>query len=249
MHEYLNYFTEIEERFCRRRGTVVLCSTLDWALMETWKDAGIPLVAVLRGIDATFDRFDARPSKTRKINSLAWCAQEVLAAAEQMQDAAVGAHRDAGEQKNKGNAQSGLELASIAAFLDRNAKGLEELIPPLGRHSSGINANVPDSAASVIRNAIAILRDLATSLKATQIAPLEDLERRLTVLEERIIAALLAATANEGLVALRAEADRELAPYRRKMIAAQIDHLNRQFVNKRLLEKYRIPRLSLFYMT
>ncbi len=81
MQNYFNYFTEIEELFQRRRGTGLLLSTLDWALIETWKDAGIPLEAVLRGIDSTFDTYDRRPVKTKKINSLAYCSQEVLAAA------------------------------------------------------------------------------------------------------------------------------------------------------------------------
>jgi len=48
VENYFNYFTEIEEHFQRRRGTLLLLSPLDWALMETWKDAGIPLEAVLR---------------------------------------------------------------------------------------------------------------------------------------------------------------------------------------------------------
>src|SRR5580658_4997798 len=121
MQEYFKYFTEIEAHFCRRRGTVVLCSTLDWALMETWKDAGIPLEAVLRGIDAAFDRYDAKASKTRKINSLAWCAQEVLAAAEETQDAAVGAHR-------ADKRQTGLELGAIGSYLENNAADLEGLL-------------------------------------------------------------------------------------------------------------------------
>jgi len=90
VENYFNYFTEIEERFQRRRGTGLLLSTLDWALIETWKDAGIPLAAVLAGIDATFDRYDRRPSKTRKVNGLAYCSQEVLAAAEDMKEAAIG---------------------------------------------------------------------------------------------------------------------------------------------------------------
>ena len=90
VENYFNYFTEIEEHFQRRRGTLTLLSPLDWALMEIWKDAGIPLEAVLRGIDATFDKWERRPRRTRKVNGLAYCAQEVLAAAEEMKEAAVG---------------------------------------------------------------------------------------------------------------------------------------------------------------
>ena len=90
MENYFNYFTEIEEQFLRRRGGGLLLTTLDWALIETWKDAGIPLEAALRGIDAAFDRYDLRTSKTKKVNSLAYCSQEVLSAAEDMKEAAVG---------------------------------------------------------------------------------------------------------------------------------------------------------------
>ena len=90
MENYFNYFTEIEQQYQRRRGTIVPLSTLDWTLIETWKDAGIPLEAVLRGVDMAFDRYDQRASKTKKVNSLAYCAQEVLASAEDMKEAAVG---------------------------------------------------------------------------------------------------------------------------------------------------------------
>ena len=78
---------------------MLVASTLDWVVMESWKDAEVPLEAVLRGIDATFDKYDRRPRKTRKINSLAYCLQEVLAAAEQMKEAAVGSTREARRQR------------------------------------------------------------------------------------------------------------------------------------------------------
>src|SRR5438477_9409532 len=95
-----------------------MLSTLDWALIETWKDAGIPLEAVLRGIDATFEKYDARPTKSRKVNALAYCAQEVLAAAEDMKEAAVGTVKESKPNK-------GFEPVEIAEFLRRNADELE----------------------------------------------------------------------------------------------------------------------------
>ena len=90
------------------------------------------------------------------------------------------------------------------------------------------------------------LRGLSGEIKPR--ARLEDLERRLTVLEDKLFASLLAATPDEQLLAVRAEADRELAPYRRNMAAPQIEQLQKQYVHKRLLERYGLPRLSLFYM-
>ncbi len=117
LENYFNYFTEIEEHFQKRRGTLIILSPLDWALMEIWKDAGIPLEAVLRGIDASFDKWERRPRRTRKVNGLAYCAQEVLATAEEMKDAAVGA---APAEKSA----AGLEHAAVAAFLRQNADAL-----------------------------------------------------------------------------------------------------------------------------
>jgi hypothetical protein len=230
---YFNYFTEIEEHFQRRRGSILLLSTLDWALIETWKDAGIPLEAVLRGIDSSFDRYDQRPSKAKKVNSLAYCAQEVLAAAEDMKEAAVGV---AAEPKP----DTGFEGAKIADFLRRCASELAAAKLP---SKPGI------SPEAVAHDVSASLQSIASEVEA-KAAPsrLEDLERRLSVLEEKLFAVLLAAVPDDEVVAVRAQADRELAPYRGKMTAPQIEQLQKQYLHKKLLEKYKLPRLSLFYM-
>ncbi|HMG99909.1 MAG TPA: hypothetical protein VK555_00790, partial [Terriglobales bacterium] len=93
------------------------------------------------------------------------------------------------------------------------------------------------------------LDKMAASLGTQDALRLEDLELRLTVLEEKLFAILLAATPDEQIVQMRSEADHELSPYRRKMPASQIEQLQRQYVHKRLLELYGLPRLSLFYMS
>jgi hypothetical protein len=232
VNNYFNYFTEIEEHFQQRRGGILMLSTLDWALIETWKDAGIPLEAVLRGIDATFDHYEQRPSKTRKINGLGFCAQEVLAAAEAMKEAAVGS---AAESKPN----RGFDPNEIAAFLRKNAAQLQQAKLP---ENAGI------SPAAIALQASQTLAELAGEAEKNRTVRLEDLERRLTVLEEKLFAALLAAIPDDEVVAVRAQADRELSAYRAKMPASQVEQLRKQFVHKRLLEKYGVPRLSLFYM-
>jgi hypothetical protein len=238
VENYFNYFTEIEEHFQKRRGGILLLSTLDWALIETWKDAGIPLEAALRGIDAAFDRYEQRPSKSRKVNSLAYCAQEVLAAAEDMKEAAVGTgHEGAGAPAE--NKPGGFDKDEIATFLRRNADRLGQAKLPAGGNTS------PETLA---RESAATLQELANEVGANKSVRLEDVERRLTVLEEKLLAALLAATPDDELVSVRAQADRELAPYRSKMPGAQIEQLLKQYIHKRLLEKYELPRLSLFYL-
>ena len=232
MENYFNYFTEIEERYLQRRAGGLLLSTLDWALIETWKDAGIPLQAVLRGIDAAFDKYDQKPAKTRKINSLAYCSQEVLAAAEDMKEAAVGA----GPTGDESRAKQGFEPDTVSSFLQRNAAALE-------------SSRIPEDATAakaMISEVAKTLRQLAEQTSGK--SRLEDLERRLTVLEEKLFATLLTSTPDEEIVTIRAAADRDMAPYRRKMSGAQIEQLHKQYVQKRLLEKYNLPRLSLFYM-
>ena len=241
MDNYFNYFTEVEERFLRRRGGGLLLSTLDWALIETWKDAGIPVEAVLRGIDAAFDRHDQRPSKSQKINSLAYCSQAVLASAEEMKEAAIGTaegDQNPGDPTVHPRPNQGFEPATVAAFLERAAASLQKVE---FADRGGIGAKAAQQAAGK-------LLELASELRSRPMR-LEDLERHLTVLEEKLFAALLSETPDEEIVKVRAEADRDLAAYRSKMSGLQIEQLHRQYVHKRLLEKYGLPRLSLFYMT
>jgi len=122
---YFNYFTEIEERFQQRRGALLLLSTLDWALIETWREAGIPLDAVLRGIDASFDKYEARQKRgrMRRINGLAWCAQAVMEAAVELKEAATGTANPAAEGR-----ESGFEPERVAAHPLRS-----DVLLPLGR--------------------------------------------------------------------------------------------------------------------
>src|SRR5277367_5676670 len=121
MQNYFNYFTEIEERFQQRRGSLLMLSTLDWALIETWREAGVPLEAVLRGIDNAFDKHDAKAlrssSRTRKVNGLAWCAQSIMEAVEQAMEASIGAAPGAGTEA----VESGFETERVAQYLDQNA--------------------------------------------------------------------------------------------------------------------------------
>src|ERR1700755_3206050 len=132
MQNYFNYFTEIEQRFQQRRGSLLMLSTLDWALIETWREAGIPLEAVLRGIDNAFDKHDAKalrsPRGIRKVNGLAWCAQSVMEAVEKAMDASIGAPTP-GIQPT---VESGFESERVARYLEQNAGAIEaaRLEPP-----------------------------------------------------------------------------------------------------------------------
>jgi hypothetical protein len=221
VQNYINYFTEIEEHFQRRRGSILLLSTLDWALIDTWREAGVPLAAVLRGIDAAFDKYEARKTRARmrKVNGLAWCAQAVMEAVEAMQEAAVG-----------------------GAPVQTEAAGLEH--DRIAQHLRAAAATFTNTAA------LPSLREIAERLEQLAQQPLtnEALERHLSALEEKLFALLLTHMPAEALEQMREQAARELAPYRSRMQALQIRQIEQQFLRRRLLERYNLPRISLFYM-
>lgn len=219
---YFNYFTEIEEHFQRRRGSILLLSTLDWALIDTWREAGVPLAAVLRGIDDAFDKYEARKTRARlrKVNGLAWCAQAVMEAMEAMQEAAVGGTPLKPEP-------SGLEQERIAAHLHSAATSFTR-----------VAATIP------------ALSEIAVRLEhlAGQLLPHEELEQHLAALEDKLFALLLTHTPAERLEQMREQGAHELAPYRSRMQTQQIRQIEQQFLRRRLLECYDLPRISLFYM-
>ena len=215
---YFNYFTEIEEHFQRARGTsLFLLSPLDWALIESWKESGVPLEAVLRGIDVAFEKWRGRRVKTQMVNSLAFCAQAVMTEAQIMAGTA--------QPRARRETAAPFALEELRAYLLRNADSL-----PLAYAETG-----------------AALRQLAADAEQ-HYSDLESLERRLTVLEEKMIAAARLSQSEESLLAARADLDHQLRPYRGKMTADQLAHLEKQFLERNLLEKTGLPRLSLFYM-
>jgi hypothetical protein len=217
-HNYFNYFTEIEEHFQRVRGTsLFLLSPLDWALVESWKNGEVPLEAVLRGIDAAFEKWRSRKVKTQMVNSLAFCAQAVLTEAQIMAGAAPARVRK--------ESAPPFPLEELRAYLERNAASLP--------------AGFEDTAAA--------LRKLAAEAEQ-HFADLESLERRLTVLEEKMLARARTRQTEEQALDARQELDRQLRPYRGKMTAEQLSMLEKQYLERSLLEKAGLPRLSLFYM-
>jgi len=215
-YNYFNYYTEIEEHFQRARGTSLFrLSSLDWALVDCWKDGGVPLEAVLRGIDIAFDKWRAKPRKTQMVNSITFCAQAILTEAQRMAG-------NAQPRPAKSEAPP-FEPGEVQSYLCANAAALRK---------SGY-----DEAAASLEH-----------LLAGPLDDLEDLEQRLGVIEQKLIATLRSRQSEEEALAARKSLDSQLRPYRSKMTADQLAMLERQYLDRDLLEKANIPRLSLFYL-
>jgi hypothetical protein len=217
---YFNYFTEVEERFQKARGTgLFLMSPLDWALVETWKNAGVPLEAALRGIDAAFEKWRTKKKRGQNVNSVAYCSQAVLLEAQAM----------AGVAPARGRKESAapFSLDALEGYLAANAEQI--------RKQSGFD----DVAAAL---------DRLTSEAAALFHDLEDLEQRLTALEDKMIALARSRQTEEDLLRARRELDLQLRAYRGKMTAPQLAMLEKQYLERQLLESAGLPRLSLFYL-
>jgi hypothetical protein len=238
VENYFNYFTEIEEQFRRSRSEPVLLSPLDWALIESWKEQGFPLAAVLAGIERSFARFRAGKRSYRKVNNLAYCSQEVFRAVEEARAAVAQGGASPGARAQP---EAPFSAEEIARFLTRSADAVESA----SRRAREAGQQV---LAEELAGIAASLQAFSVPAPAQPYGDLEGLERNLTVLEEKLTASLLRATAVELLAGFRAEVDRGLMPYRRKMANAEVESLERRFLKNRLLEHYKIPRLSLFYL-
>lgn len=217
---YFNYFTEIEEHFRRARGTgLFLLSPLDWALIENWKNSGMPLEAILKGIDDAFEKWRSRKNSRRMVNSLAYCAQAVLEAAQ----------RVPGQRSGVVSVESPFDVDELRNHLNKAAIRLRER---------------PEAPFQEIASALESLSCDVENL----MQDLEALERRLTTLEEKMVAALRATQRDEDLLSIRESLDRELKPYRGKMTADQLAMLERRYLDSALLEMAKLPRISLFYL-
>jgi predicted RNase H-like nuclease (RuvC/YqgF family) len=217
---YFNYFTEIEEHFQKVRGTsLFLLSPVDWALIETWKNAGVPLEAVLRGIDAAFEKWRTRKKKLQNVNSLAYCSQAVLKEAQDMAGVQSGEPRKRAEAPFTVDQLQGYLAANLAELSGKS--GFEEIAAGLERLAAECQMLYHD---------------------------LEQMEQRLTALEEKMIAIARTRQSEDELFRARRELDAQLRSYRSKMSAEQISLLEKQYLERQLLASTGLPRLSLFYM-
>lgn len=216
---YFNYFTETEEHFQKARGTgLFLMSPLDWALVEGWKNSGIPLEAVLRGIDEAFEKWRSKKTKTQMVNSLAYCSQAILSEAERLANNTP--------QNVKREVTAPFSMEDLAAYLNANTAKLEAL---------GY-ARAADSLKEIIGELEKHYDDL------------EALEQRLTVMEEKLAAEVKAKQTEEELLKARQELESALKPHRSKMTAAQLLVLEKNYMDRRLFDRAKLPRLSLFYL-
>jgi hypothetical protein len=231
---YFNYFSEIEETFNRRRGKYLFLSPLDWALIESWQERGVPLHIILRGIEKVFDGVDNQPKRRRSVKSLMYCREEIEAQYEEWLE------RQVGKSETNGDGEAAETEGESALFSDENLK----------THLANVSGQLAQSQAKAKGELQEALQRVSLRLAELEknFSDAERLEESLGDLEQLINDALLQTADEKTLASLKAETDKQMSQYRGKMEKEVFQRTFDLMLLKHLREAAEIPRLSLFYL-
>jgi len=234
---YFSYFSEIEDTFIRRRGKHLLLSPIDWALIESWKERGVPLHVALRGIEHSFDSHESK-KRTRSVKSLLYCQEEVEAQYAEWLQSRVGGHEPGG--KDLADDKSPFQRDVVIKHLTRS---LDEMKTLVARQSSP-----SDEFAEALSRAATLLSEIKDDYASAAHPDARKLEESLTGVERLLDDAMGSASAGNRLESATAEIELQLKPYKRHMDKAAYEQTRNNLLRKRLREHYGVPRLSLFYL-
>ena len=244
---YFNYFTEVEEEFVRRRGKPMFISPLDWALVESWKSAGIPLHVVVRAINEAFDAYDARKNRYRKVNSIFYCEQAVETLFAEYRLAQVGSPQESANPspfssvKVSHGPTSAFPKETLLDFINTSAR---ELIDAEKRAKECRQAEI----ASAIKRAQNRLLEIANEISASTQVNDEALEHDFDAIDRMMLKAVVSSLSEKELEKIRQEAEAQLHGYKKKIDEKIYRKTVDNFISRRLREMHYLPRLSLFYI-
>ncbi|HEX8495311.1 MAG TPA: hypothetical protein VF658_21040 [Pyrinomonadaceae bacterium] len=244
---YFNYFTEIEDTFVRRRGKHVLLSPLDWALIESWKEKGVPLHIALNGIERSFDSYEAKPRK-RSVKSLLYCQEEVEAQYAEWLESQVGAKESSNGDKAKRRAVDDDDEARLPFPRADIIKHLHDARLQLRQICEQRKRSRPANLCEALTRAAAHLERLEKDFAEARRPQAEQLETSLTNLEKMLNEALCSNVKAEEMAAARTATEASLQPYRSRMDRGTYEQTFDNLLLKRLRDEYDLPRLSLFYL-
>ena len=238
---YFSYFSEIEDTFVRRRGKHLLLSSMDWALIESWKERGVPLHVALRGIEHAFDSYQAKKRK-RSVKTLLYCQEEVEAQYAEWLESRVGGHQDSPDARPGGEDQSSpFPRSAVLAHLSGSRETLEKLGETRQRMRE-------DELSEALARAVSLLHEVENDYASASQPDARKLEESLTGIERMLDDAIRKAVSESELESARAEVDAQLKPYRRHMDKTAFEQTRENLLRKRLREYAGVPRLSLFFL-
>lgn len=237
---YFSYLTEIEDAFIRRRGKHLHLCSLDWTMMEVWKERGIPLHVVLRGIEHWFDSYESRKPK-RTANTLLYCQEEIEAQYAEWLESRVGSHDDEEETRSADESKSPFPRTEVLAHLARSLDRLSELYEER-RQGTG------DDLSEALSRAVSLLSEINDDYASASQPDARKLEDSLTGIERLLDDAIRQSVSDSELASAGAEIEAQVKPYKRHMDRAAFEQTRENLLRKRLREHFGVPRLSLFFL-
>ncbi len=238
---YFSYFSEIEDTFIRRRGKHLMLSPMDWALIEGWKERGVPLHVVVRAIEHAFDSHEAKKQK-RTVKTLLYCQEEVEAQYAEWLQSRVGGHDEKeAESKSADESKSPFPRDAVVAHLSRS-------LDTLGQLSDERRRTRDDELSEALSRAVTLFSEIKDDYASAAQPDARKLEDSLTGIE-RLLDDAIRKTASAGeLESANAEVDAQVKPYKRQMDKAAFEQTRENLLRKRLREHFGVPRLSLFFL-
>jgi len=235
---YFSYFSEIEDTFIRRRGKHLMLSPIDWALIESWKERGVPLHVALRGIEHSFDSYEARKHK-RTVKTLLYCQEEVEAQYAEWLESRIGSHDESSVQEKESPDTSPFSRDVVLDHLGRLLKSFAELAAdPLEQ----------GELKEALKRAASLLVEVRDEYEDAAQPDTRKLEESLTGLDRMLDDAIRKSIPDVHLTAITAEVESQLKPYKRHMGKTAYEQTRTNLLRKRLREYFDVPRLSLFYL-
>ena len=236
---YFSYFSEIEDTFIRRRGKHLLLSPIDWALIESWKERGIPLHVAVRGIEHAFDSHEAKRRK-RSVKTLLYCQEEVEAQYAEWVESRVGSH-DETQSAQIAEDSSPFTRGAVLAYLERSYDQLTKLYAQRQQ-------KYQDRLTEALLRAGSLLDEIKRDYESAAHPDTRKLEESLTGIERLLDDAMRSAANARDLEIAHDEIDLKLKPYKRHMEKITFEQTRENLLRKRLREQFDVPRLSLFFL-
>ncbi len=236
---YYNYFTEIEDHFVRRRGKHMWVSPMDWSLIATWRDAGVPLHVALRGIDIAMDTWHSKPHRASdRLSTLFYCHDGVMAEYERHLESHLGEDQQGGDSIQTGDLAApekaeGPDRAQITEFLQLRIAEINAL-------------RAKQSSCDEIDRVLARLEEILSSVREEEHPDSESLERDLCLLEELLISGLRSRVPEEQAASWGGEAKSELKVYKKRLPKETYQKIMENFLRGKIHTLFHVGELSLF---
>ena len=242
----MNYFTTLLRSKTNSSGgeDAYAISPLEWNLIETWKQRGIPAGCPAWN-RSTFESRRARPQRARRSTHSSIASRRSSRYTRSI-SCPRRRERENGhkEKKPKKNAESPFSFEAVRGYLVERHAAIEAFAVDWPKPTAKADRDRCEAMTRASERLMLLVEELQTSTHVDS----EGLESELTRLEELILSSLKEGLQPPALEELRREGASQLRRFRQGMDPAIYEQTLDNFVAKGLRDRFQIPRLSLFYL-